>query len=128
MNNSFRTIFFDVGNTLLFPNRERILAPLQALNVVPSDEHWKDLEARTKNDFDDMLEHNGRADHSFWYMFYTRLMKELGAHDDAVRDQLVEATRTSSNWDVIRPGTCETLLEIGRGHKMGVISNADGKI
>jgi len=28
MNSTVKVIFFDVGNTLLFPNRERIHAPL----------------------------------------------------------------------------------------------------
>jgi putative hydrolase of the HAD superfamily len=128
MKNSFHSIFFDVGNTLLFPNRERILSPLKARHAVPTDAHWRDLEARTKNKFDDVLEHNGRADHSFWWMFYTGLLEELGLQDNAIRDQLVEATRTSSNWDVIRPGTCDLLNEIGRSYQIGVISNADGKI
>ena len=73
-----KTIFFDVGNTLLFPNRARILAPLQSKGVIPSPEQLAALERRTKKEFDHMLEANGHADHSFWYIFYTHLLEELG--------------------------------------------------
>ena len=52
MNSKLKVIFFDVGNTLLFPNRERIHAPLAERGIVPDGEHLRDLECRTKNRFD----------------------------------------------------------------------------
>ena len=128
MPNHPKTIFFDVGNTLLFPNRERILAPLYERGAVPTDDQWKALERKTKNEFDDILEHNGRADHSFWWMFYTHLTEQLGIEDESVRDSLVAATRTSSNWDNMPSGTRAALERIGKKFRIGVISNADGKI
>lgn len=128
MPNHPKTIFFDVGNTLLFPNRERILAPLYERGAVPTDDQWKALERKTKNEFDDILEHNGRADHSFWWMFYTHLTEQLGIEDESVRDSLVAATRTSSNWDNMPSGTRAALERIGNKFRIGVISNADGKI
>src|SRR5450631_3278820 len=113
MNSEIKTIFFDVGNTLLFPNRERIHAPLAEGGFVPDNEHLRDLECRTKNQFDRMMTTNGSTDHSFWWMFYSQLLSEIGLEDDAVRDQLVASIRNSGNWDVIRPGTAELLREIG---------------
>ena len=47
-----KVIFFDVGNTLLFPNRDRIHAPLAERGFHPDPEHLRDLERRTKNQFD----------------------------------------------------------------------------
>jgi FMN phosphatase YigB (HAD superfamily) len=123
-----RAIFFDVGNTLLFPNRERILNSLYQRKLVPSVELWQALERKTKNEFDAILQQDGRADHSFWFLFYSHLMDELGIRDDRLRDGLVEATRISANWCDIRPGTRETLLRIAQRFPIGVISNADGKI
>ncbi len=132
MNSNVRVIFFDVGNTLLFPNRERIHAPLAARGLVPDDEHLRDLECRTKNHFDGLMtgtsKKAGRTDHGFWWMFYTQLLSEIGLKDDTVRDQLVAAIRISANWDRIRPGTAAHLDEIGRRYRIAVISNADGKI
>jgi len=131
MTSKIKVIFFDVGNTLLFPNRERIHAPLTERGIVPDGEHLRNLECRTKNQFDGMmtgLTKNGSPDHGFWWMFYSQLLSEIGLNDDAVRDQLVASIRSSGNWDTIRPGTAEHLHAIGERYQVAVISNADGKI
>ena len=121
-----RFIFFDVGNTLLFPNRPRMLAPL------PTDRHptlasWQALERRTKQEFDQGMM-GGKVDHGFWWTFHTYLLEELNALDDSVRDALVENTQNSANWDQIPPGTREALERIRREYAIAVISNADGRI
>jgi len=121
-----RFIFFDVGNTLLFPNRARILAPL------PEDRHpplqrWQALERRTKQDFDRGMM-GGKVDHSFWWTFHTHLLDALNVPADGVRHVLVENTQQSANWDQILPGTREALERIGQQYSTAVISNADGKI
>jgi len=121
-----RYIFFDVGNTLLFPNRPRILAPLPKENH-PSLETWQALERRTKKEFDDGLV-SGRIDHGFWWTFHTHLLNQLDAFDDAVRDELVVNTQNSANWDQILPGTRESLERIKQRYATAVISNADGRI
>ncbi len=128
MNSKIKVIFFDVGNTLLFPNRERIHAPLAERGLMPNADLLRDLECRTKNQFDGMMTTNGSTDHSFWWMFYSQLLSEIGLDDDAIRDQLVASIRNSANWDTIRPGTTAQLQEIGERYQIAVISNADGKI
>jgi putative hydrolase of the HAD superfamily len=128
MNSEVNFVFFDVGNTLLFPNRERIHAPLTERGLTPDPEHLRDLERRTKNRFDSLMTKDGSHDHSFWRMFYTQLLVEIGLSDDALREQLVTSIRNSANWDVVRPGTAEQLRQIGARYPLGVISNADGKI
>jgi HAD superfamily hydrolase (TIGR01662 family) len=121
-----RFIFFDVGNTLLFPNRTRILAPLPA-DRHPSLEVWQALERRTKHEFDQGLL-QGKVDHGFWWTFHTYLLQELNAFDDSVRDTLVENTQKSANWDQILPGTRDALERLRKEYSIAVISNADGKI
>jgi len=121
-----RFIFFDVGNTLLFPNRAKILEPL------PSDKHpelkaWQALERRTKHEFDEGLV-KGRIDHGFWWTFHTHLLNELDAFDESVRDALVANTQSSANWDQILPGTREALERLRERYAIAVISNADGRI
>jgi putative hydrolase of the HAD superfamily len=128
-----RFIFFDVGNTLLFPNRARMLAPLP----LPVDRHptlatWQALERRTKQEFDRGMV-GGTVDHGFWWTFHTHLLQDLnlidhGSPDSAVRDALVENTQKSANWDQILPGTREALDRIRQDYAIAVISNADGKI
>jgi putative hydrolase of the HAD superfamily len=121
-----RYIFFDVGNTLLFPNRSRMLAPLPK-EKHPSLEAWQALERRTKKEFDDGLI-SGQIDHGFWWTFHTHLLNQLDAFDPAVRDELVVNTQNSANWDHILPGTREALVRIKQRYATAVISNADGRI
>jgi HAD superfamily hydrolase (TIGR01549 family) len=128
MVDGLRFVFFDVGNTLLFPNRARILAPLYERRIAPTDEQLRQLEIEIKHKFDDIVEHGGRADESFWSMFYRRLFEVLGLQDEPLRQQFVASTRNSANWDQPRPGTREALAKIRNKYKTAVISNSDGKI
>ena len=128
MTSPIKFIFFDVGNTLLFPNRDRIHAPLTARGITPDANLLRDIERTTKNQFDARMVQDGSTDHSFWWMFYSQLLQQIGLNDDAVRDQLVSNIRQSANWDVIPPGTREQLQQIGGRYQISVISNADGKI
>jgi HAD superfamily hydrolase (TIGR01509 family) len=121
-----RFIFFDVGNTLLFPNRARMLAPIAA-EKHPTLAAWQAPERRTKQEFDQGLI-AGRIDHGFWWTFHTYLLKDLDAFDESVRDTLVENTQQSANWDQILHGTREALDRISQQYQIAVISNADGKI
>ncbi len=122
----WRFIFFDVGNTLLFPNRARMLSPI-APEKHPTLEAWQALERRTKHEFDRGLI-AGKIDHGFWWTFHTYLLKDLDAFDESVRDTLVANTQQSANWDQMLPGTREAIERIRRKYAIAVISNADGKI
>jgi len=121
-----RFIFFDVGNTLLFPNRAKMLEPIPR-EKHPTLENWQALERRTKREFDQGLL-GGKVDHGFWWTFHTHLLEELKARNDQVRDALVANTQKSANWDEILPGTREVLDRLKGQYPMAVISNADGKI
>ncbi|MBV9622583.1 MAG: HAD family hydrolase [Acidobacteria bacterium] len=121
-------LFFDVGNTLLFPNRRRILASLHERQVFPSEELLQAIERRTKREFDALVESHTAVDYGFWQIFYAHLLEELGIAGDGICADLVARTRISANWCDLRPGTREVLLEFGKNYRLGVISNADGRI
>jgi HAD superfamily hydrolase (TIGR01509 family) len=120
-----RVIFFDVGNTLLFPNRAKMLAPI-SIDRHPTLEQWQALERRTKKEFDQGMQ-SGSVDHGFWWTFHTYLLEELGERI-GIRNALVENTQNSANWDQILPGTRQALDRIGQNFRLAVISNADGGI
>lgn len=120
-----KVIFFDVGNTLLFPNRVKILAPISNERH-PTIEQWQALERKTKKEFDASMQ-GGGVDHGFWWMFYTHLLEEL-RESNGVRDLMVTNTQNSANWDQILPGTREALGRIGQHFRIAVISNSDGGI
>jgi putative hydrolase of the HAD superfamily len=126
-----RFIFFDIGNTLLFPNRAKILA-LIASNRHPTLQQWQALERRTKTEFDRGMQ-SGRADRGFWRIFHNHLLEGLPDNrDDGTRDNLVQElvrnTQNSANWDQILPGTRAALDRIREKFRIAVISNADGRI
>ena len=120
-----RVIFFDVGNTLLFPNRAKILAPISS-DHHPTLEQWQALERKTKHEFDQGMT-SGRVDHGFWWIFHTLLLQQL-EETSGLREVLVENTRKSANWDQILPGTRDSLIRIAQNFRIAVISNSDGKI
>lgn len=125
---AIKALFFDVGNTLLFPSRKKMLRALHEQGVFPSEDLLQEVERRTKREFDSLLESHAAVDHGFWHIYYTHLLDELGAANDNTRAELVACTRLSVNWCDIRPGTREALQRMKTHYRLGVISNADGKI
>jgi HAD superfamily hydrolase (TIGR01549 family) len=124
-----RVIFFDIGNTLLFPNRTKMLAPI-ASDRHPTLAQWQALERRTKTEFDKGMQ-GGRVDHGFWWIFHSYFLDELddaASARDGLVQRLVENTQNSANWDQILPGTRAALDRIRKNFRIAVISNADGKI
>jgi len=119
-------VLFDVGNTLLFPDWQRILAPLVERHAAPTSEQLRETERETKAAFDRLAV--GNLDRDFWRMFYVRLLQVVGIADDALVTKLTAATRTSANWGRVLPGTRAALDRISSRFRIGVISNADGKI
>jgi HAD superfamily hydrolase (TIGR01509 family) len=121
------TIFFDAGNTLVFANLERTLAALHARGILPRPEQLHAAERQAKTQLDQAnTAPGGYTDRQYWNTYYSFLLKSLGIDDSKLRDSLVTASRTSTNWNVVRPGTRENLLKLGRKYRLGVISNSDG--
>jgi HAD superfamily hydrolase (TIGR01549 family) len=123
-----KALFFDVGNTLLFPDHKRMLHALRERQIFPSDDLLKEIERRTKREFDSLLESHSAVDHRFWHIYYSHLLEELRLQDDSVHADLVSRTRISANWCEIRPRTREALQRLAKHFRLAVISNADGKI
>ena len=125
---AIEALFFDVGNTLLFPNRKKMLRSLHERQVFPSEELLRQIERETKQEFDALVESHSAVDHGFWWMFYSRLLSKLEMPDESTCADLVRRTQTSSNWSDICPGTREALQRLRMRYRLAVISNADGKI
>jgi putative hydrolase of the HAD superfamily len=105
-----------------------MLRALHSRQVFPPEELMREVERQTKREFDSLLESHAAIDHGFWRIYYTRLLKKLNLADEGICSDLVGCTRISANWCDIRPGTRETLLRLAKTYRLGVISNADGKI
>lgn len=125
-----KAIFFDAGNTLVFPDLERTLAPLRALGIAPNVEQLHAAERATRLQRDQAAAGGTLAlgDEQYWRIYYTTLLGGLGVQDEAVFAALVQEARRSGNWEFVRPGTRDALLQLGRSFRLGVISNSDGRM
>jgi HAD superfamily hydrolase (TIGR01549 family) len=102
---------------------------VRARNIVPSEEQFHAAERDAKRQFDDAWAAHHSVDGQYWDIFYRRLFRELDMEDDtALRSELVQATRTSANWQRVLPGTRDLLQNLRRKYRIGLISNSDGKV
>lgn len=123
----WRAIFFDAGNTLIFPTPELFLAPLRLRRIAVTQEQLFTAERYAKKLQDEAATH-GSVDHSFWNHFYSHLLGEVGLEDAELQRELIAAARDSHSWMAVEPGTREALLRLKQRFRLGVISNADGRI
>ena len=126
-------IFFDAGNTLVFPDRTHTLAPLLSRGIEPTQEQLWAAERVARKQRDAAQADRRLGDNDYWVIYYRELFRVLAVdgaetRDSQLLDELVAAARTAGNWDVVRKGTGETLLEMKRSYRLAVISNSDGHI
>jgi HAD superfamily hydrolase (TIGR01509 family) len=125
---ALQAIFFDAGNTLVFPNLEITLAPLIARGVHPSQEQLYAAEKFAKTHLDSAIESSRSVDASYWQTYYGHLLNELKIEDFGLVRDLEKLARTSGNWNRVLPGTREVLEGLRKQFRLAVISNADGHI
>ena len=125
-------IFFDAGNTLVFPDRTRTLAPLLARGIEPTQDQLWAAERVARKQRDAAHAEQRLGDNDYWVIYYTELSRQSDEVRDAVAespkllDELVAAARTAANWNLVRDGTHEALTELKRSYRLAVISNSDG--
>ena len=123
-----RAVFFDAGNTLLFPDTERTLASLIARGIRPTDDHLRTAEKAVR-EYRDHHTGNSNPNHSYWNVYFDQLFSTLGlAPDPVLQQQLIASSHRSTNWRRILPDTRNTLLLLKQQYRLAVISNSDGGI
>lgn len=125
------TLFFDAGNTLIFPNLERTLAPLTARGLHPTTEQLHASERAAKQKLDETNTEGKTAngtDFEYWHEYYSQLLRQLNFSDPAICAALVRESRISANWNRLAPRTLEVLERLSKRFRLGIISNADGHI
>ena len=119
-------IFFDVGNTLVFPDHEKTLAPLWDRGIRPTEPQLLAAERVARQETDLLVSRTRKVDQQYWEIYYGHLLRTLGITEVSLRLELVSLARTSSNWSRVRPGTTEVLDALKKKYRLGVISNSDG--
>lgn len=139
MSTELRAMFLDAGNTLLFPQLQRIEQDLQAAGVHACDEQFHEAERAGKRKLDQMLWlqiREGRVPRSsngvYWEYYLDALFEQIrvpAAARKAATDVVVERFRDIRTWSKVLPETIPVLESLrSAGYFLAVISNSDGTV
>jgi HAD superfamily hydrolase (TIGR01509 family) len=122
-----RAIFFDAGNTLVFADRTKTLAPLtsRGITVTEPQIHAAERAARRYRDAN-AASHSHNPDLQYWHIYYRELLGPSA--DEAVLNELVAAARHSGNWSIPLPNARDILTRLRQKYRLAIISNSDGNI
>lgn len=128
-----RGVFFDAGNTLLFPDYDIYLRIAASLGAEVDREAVIAAEAGARAAFDRAVADSGGDVRAFWPVYYEPFYRALGVPDGSIGDA-VERTRLANDaepgiWRVPVEGLDETIGELrSRGLGIGIVSNSDGRL
>jgi HAD superfamily hydrolase (TIGR01509 family) len=139
MSSKLRAIFFDAGNTLVYPRCEELAGDLTAHGLPATVEDFFVAERAGKSKLDEWLWPQIRKgdvprtiDQYYWGEYLRALMDRIRAPEE-VRDALMlrvaNGFRDIKLWSRVLPETPPYLENLrGRGYFLGVISNSTGTI
>jgi putative hydrolase of the HAD superfamily len=127
-------VFFDAGNTILFPDYYIYRDICEALGVEVGIDQIVRAEAGARSAFDEAVAAApGKEVHGFWPVYYTPFYELLGVPDDTIPDA-IEMTRVANDtglgiWREPVEGLDATLDALSAMDlSVGVISNSDGRL
>ncbi len=126
-------MLLDAGHTLVFVDRERVAEIYRRLAIPWVRERFERAEIAARARLTRRVEsgHLGTEPH-LWRDYFLTLFRMSGVPTeqlDAVGEELRRAHRRSHLWTHVERGTAEALERLaGRGYRLAVISNADGRM
>lgn len=126
-------IFFDAGNTLIFINPRVILPILREHGAEASEERFWESEFQARLALARLVEEGatGTEDH-IWREYFVRLFVGCGVAADRLEEvsrRVRQEHQRNHLWTWVDPATGPALAVLrGRGYRMAVISNADGRV
>jgi putative hydrolase of the HAD superfamily len=132
-----RGIFFDAGNTLLYPRVDELAQELTDAGFQATVADFHAAERLAKKKFDQWLwplieggELPAEVDRLYWTEYLHALMDRIGVPIDqhgAVSEQVIERFRDIRFWSRVFPDTVPVLQSLrDNGYYLGVISNSVG--
>jgi putative hydrolase of the HAD superfamily len=137
MPSKLRAIFFDAGNTLIYPYTDQLAEDLTAQGYAATVEDFFAAERAGKAKLDEWLwpqirrgEVPRTIDHYYWTEYLRELMERIRA-PEKVRGELMlrvaNGFRNIKLWSRVLPETMPYLEKLrGEGYYLGVISNSVG--
>ena len=139
MARKYRALFFDAGNTLIFPRLEEAAQRLTEHGYAATVEDFHAAERTGKTRLDEWLwpqirkgEVPRHIDHYYWGEYLKALTERVGAPED-LRGELMlwisAIFKEITLWSLVLPDTTRALEELRKqGYRLGVISNSIGTI
>jgi putative hydrolase of the HAD superfamily len=120
-------VLFDAGGTLVQVHTERLAQALRRRGYDPQDLNgafWRTLV---------LLDHQFSPNQGVWEDWFPQWVAEIGRHANIPSEVMLAAWREADNpnflWDLPIPGAAECLRRLrDAGVRLGVVSNADGRI
>ncbi|MBV9774861.1 MAG: HAD-IA family hydrolase [Gemmatimonadetes bacterium] len=128
-----KAILFDAGNTLVWLDHPFIVRLLREHGVESSEEEIVAAEYGAKRLLDEMIRRGEvGTDETRGRVFFQEIFRQIGMDDalfPSVAKRLYARHAERNLWGNVRERTAEALEELrGRGYRLGVISNADGRV
>lgn len=130
---TIKAVLFDAGNTLIWMDHPYVVELLREHGVTTTVEGVMQAEYDAKLLMDEMARGgNGADERTRGRVYFAEIFRRVGLaeQDFAGVAQRMFARHAERNlWGNVRDRTAETLQELRRrGYRLGVISNADGRI
>ena len=137
MPTKIRAIFFDAGNTLIYPRADELAQDLTTQRYPASVEDFYAAERVGKQKLDEWLwpqirkgEVPKTIDHYYWGEYLRALMERIGApeseHGRLIK-RVADGFRNIQLWSLVMPETPPFLASLRQqGYYLGVISNSVG--
>lgn len=128
-----RAILFDAGNTLIFLDRTRLSRIYGEEGVEWNEAGYVEAEFQAREQLTRRVEDgNTGTEAHIWRDYFMTLFLGSGVPQDrleAVGMRLREEHAAEHLWTQVTPGTHEALEALAKeGYRLGVISNADGRV
>jgi len=125
-------LFFDAGNTLVFPNFTLVSEKLAARGATVDAATLERAEQETRFQLDDPALVKSSNDSARWSLYFETIFRRSGVTDQGliatVLEELRLIHRTSNLWEIVPPDVPEALSSLKGRYRMSVISNANGTV
>jgi putative hydrolase of the HAD superfamily len=131
--NGIEAILFDAGNTLVYVDPARLTAILGTVVDGVDPERIRKAELRARRRLHEVIaEGHVGTEPEVWRGYFSDLFQGSGVPPEGMEEVgrgLREAHGQNHLWTHVEPGTVEALSALsGAGYRLGVISNADGRV
>ena len=127
-----KAVLFDAGNTLVWLDHPYIVEVLREHGVEATIERVMEAEYGAKLLLDELARAGSMDERARGRAFFSEIFRRVGVHDGAfppIAQRLFARHAERNLWANVRERTAETLEELRRrGYRLGVISNADGRV